>query len=69
MFPELETKRLILRKIVENDAGEILECFSDEDVLRYYGQKSLESIDQVKGIIENFSKGYEEKQLIKWGFS
>ncbi|MGI1797942.1 GNAT family N-acetyltransferase [Priestia sp. TRN 1309] len=67
MFPELETKRLILRKIVENDAGEILECFSDEDVLRYYGQKSLESIDQVKGIIKNFSKGYEEKQLIKWG--
>lgn len=45
MFPELETKRLILRKIVENDAGEILECFSDEDVLRYYGQEALESID------------------------
>ncbi len=46
MFPELETKRLILRKIVEDDAGEILECFSDEEVLRYYGQKSLESINQ-----------------------
>lgn len=67
MFPELETKRLVLRKIVENDAGEILECFSDEDVLRYYGQEALESIDQVKEIIKNFSKGYEEKQLIKWG--
>lgn len=67
MFPELETKRLIVRKIVENDAGEILECFSDEEVLRYYGQKSLESIHQVKEIIKNFSKGYEEKQLIKWG--
>ena len=67
MFPELETKQLILRKIVENDAGEILECFSNEEVLRYYGQKSLESIDQVKEIIKNFSKGYEEKRLIKWG--
>lgn len=67
MFPELETKRLILRKIVEDDAGEILECFSDEEVLRYYGQEALESINQVKGIIKNFSKGYEEKRLIKWG--
>ncbi|MGG0486491.1 GNAT family protein [Priestia aryabhattai] len=67
MFPELETKRLILRKIVEEDAPEILSCFSDGDVLRYYGQQSLESIDQVKEIIKNFSKGYEEKQLIKWG--
>ncbi|MCM3153987.1 GNAT family protein [Priestia megaterium] len=67
MFPELETKRLILRKIVEDDAGEILECFSDEEVLRYYGQKPLESINQVMEIIKNFSKGYEEKQLIKWG--
>ncbi|AXI30336.1 GNAT family N-acetyltransferase [Priestia megaterium] len=67
MFPELETKRLILRKIVEEDAPEILSCFSDGDVLRYYGQKPLETIDQVKEIIKNFSKGYEEKQLIKWG--
>lgn len=51
MFPELETKRLILRKIVEDDACEILSCFSDGDVLHYYGQKPLETIDQVKEII------------------
>ncbi|MDY0940699.1 GNAT family protein [Priestia megaterium] len=67
MFPKLETHRLLLREIVEDDAGEILKCFSDGDVLRYYGQKPLESIDQVKQIIKNFSRGYEEKQLIKWG--
>ncbi len=67
MFPELETRRLRLREIVENDVDEILKCFSDEDVLRYYGQKTLESIVQVKQIIKNFSRGYEEKQLIKWG--
>lgn len=56
MFPELETKRLILRKIVEDDAGEILECFSDEEVLRYYGQKPLESINQVLRIFPKATK-------------
>jgi ribosomal-protein-alanine N-acetyltransferase len=61
MFPELETRRLRLRKIVENDAGEILKCFSDEDVLRHYGQKPLKSIDQVKEIIKNFSRVLEQR--------
>ncbi|MGG2093587.1 GNAT family N-acetyltransferase [Bacillus sp. S13(2024)] len=67
MFPILETERLILRELIEDDAQGILNCFSNEDVLRYYGQNPLTDIEQVKNIIRNFSNNYKEKRGIKWG--
>lgn len=67
MFPILETERLILRELVEDDAQAILNCFSNEDVLRYYGQNRLTDLEQVKNIIRNFSNSYKEKRGIKWG--
>ncbi|WP_243521612.1 GNAT family N-acetyltransferase [Bacillus pseudomycoides] len=67
MFPILETERLILRELTESDAQSILNCFSNTDVLRYYGQNPLKSIDQVKQIIRNFVESYNEKHGIKCG--
>ncbi|MGE7916891.1 GNAT family N-acetyltransferase [Lysinibacillus xylanilyticus] len=67
MFPVLNTDRLILRELQINDAHAILNCFSNPDVLRHYGQNPLTSLDQVKQIINNFSKNYDEKRGIKWG--
>lgn len=67
MFPILETERLILRELVEGDALNILKCFSNPEVLRYYGQTPLTNTDQVKQIIRNFSKNFDEKRGIKWG--
>lgn len=67
MFPILETERLILRELTENDAQSVLNCFSNEDVLRYYGQNPLSSVNQVKQIIRHFAINYNEKRGIKWG--
>ncbi|MEH7403868.1 GNAT family N-acetyltransferase [Gottfriedia acidiceleris] len=67
MFPILETERIVLRELVVDDALVILNCFSNDEVLRYYGQRPLKSIEQVKQIIISFSKSFEEKSGIKWG--
>ncbi|MGE7954417.1 GNAT family N-acetyltransferase [Lysinibacillus xylanilyticus] len=67
MFPVLNTDRLMLRELKINDAQAILNCFSNPDVLRHYGQNPLTSLDQVKHIINHFSKNYDEKRGIKWG--
>ncbi len=67
MFPILYTDRLVLRELTVNDAQTILNCFSNPDVLRHYGQNPLTSLDQVRQIINNFSKNYNEKRGIKWG--
>ena len=67
MFPILHTDRLVLRELTVNDAQAILNCFSNSDVLRHYGQNPLTNLDQVRQIINNFSKNYDEKRGIKWG--
>ncbi|MFJ7928520.1 GNAT family N-acetyltransferase [Peribacillus sp. NPDC096448] len=67
MFPILETKRLVLREMAEGDAADILKCFSNPDVLRYYGQTPLTNTDQVKKLIKKFSKNFEVRHGIKWG--
>lgn len=69
MFPTLNTYRLMLRELTEEDALDILNCFSNPDVLRFYGQSPLSNQNQVKQIIRNFSMNYEEKRSIKWGIA
>ena len=67
MFPVLETDRLILREIVESDSKEIFRCFSNDELTRFYGQNSFESLEQAREIIESFALNYKEKRAIRWG--
>lgn len=67
MFPILETDRLILREIEKEDAEAIFACFSNEDLVRFYGQERLETIGQAEGFVEFFSKNYHEKRGLRWG--
>ncbi|MFJ7746948.1 GNAT family N-acetyltransferase [Peribacillus sp. NPDC097295] len=67
MFPVLETDRLILREIIESDTEEIFRCFSNDELTRFYGQDSFESLEQARGIIETFAQNYKEKRAIRWG--
>ncbi|WP_099352491.1 GNAT family N-acetyltransferase [Fredinandcohnia onubensis] len=67
MFPILETERLRLREIVHRDAQEIFNCFSNNDVTRYYGQDPLTKVEQAEQFVEFFAKNYKEKRGIRWG--
>ncbi|MED4229567.1 GNAT family protein [Neobacillus cucumis] len=67
MFPTLETERLLLREISKNDAEGIFACFSNENVTRYYGQETLESIEQAEGFVDFFANSYKDKRGIRWG--
>lgn len=67
MFPTLETERLRLKEITQDDAESIFACFSNENVTRYYGIDILENIEQAEKFIEHFSKNYIEKRGIRWG--
>ncbi|EON73041.1 GNAT family N-acetyltransferase [Lysinibacillus sphaericus] len=67
MFPTLETERLLLREIKKEDAQGIFNCFSNNDVTQFYGQDTLESVEQAEQFVEFFSKIYMEKRGIRWG--
>ncbi len=67
MFPTLETERLLLREIKKEDAQGIFNCFSNNDVTQFYGQDTLESVEQAEQFVEFFSKIHMEKRGIRWG--
>ncbi|MFT0803439.1 GNAT family N-acetyltransferase [Bacillus swezeyi] len=67
MFPNLDTERLILREITHDDAEGIFACFSNDNITRFYGQDSLETIDQARGFVDFFAKNFEEKKGMRWG--
>lgn len=67
MFPKLETERLLLRELTIEDAEGIFACFSNDDVTRYYGQETLDNIEQAERFVDFFSKSYIEKRGIRWG--
>ncbi|CAM5223467.1 hypothetical protein UACE39S_05223 [Ureibacillus acetophenoni] len=58
---------MILREITEDNAPSIFACFSNEKVTRFYGQESLETIEQAKAMVDLFAKSFEEKRGIRWG--
>lgn len=67
MFPTLETERLLLREILKDDAEGIFACFSNENVTKYYGQETLESIEQAEAFVDFFANSYKKKRGIRWG--
>ncbi|KIL48502.1 GNAT family N-acetyltransferase [Jeotgalibacillus soli] len=67
MIPTLETKRLLLREISKEDAGSIFSCFSKEDVTRYYGQETLNNIEQAEAFVDFFLNSYKDKRGVRWG--
>ncbi|OIK05395.1 GNAT family N-acetyltransferase [Bacillus sp. MUM 116] len=67
MFPTLETDRLVLRELTNEDAEGIFACFSNDDVTRFYGLETLKSIEEAEKFVDFFSKNYSEKRGIRWG--
>ncbi|QUW22043.1 GNAT family N-acetyltransferase [Sporosarcina sp. Marseille-Q4063] len=67
MFPTLETERLLLREITNEDANAIFSSFSNNEVTRYYGQDTMKNIEEAEKIIDIFATNHIEKRGIRWG--
>tara|TARA_B100000700_G_scaffold49137_1_gene51927 strand:- start:653 stop:1210 length:558 start_codon:yes stop_codon:yes gene_type:complete len=65
-FPELETSRLILNQLSEGDGIDLLEIFSDENVVKYYDIDVYESKEQSLELIEFFNNRFTENAGIRW---
>ncbi len=67
MFPKLQTDRLLLREITQSDRVDIFNCFSNEDVVKHYGQEAFTDMDQAGALIDFFSQSFRENKGIRWG--
>jgi len=68
-FPQLESERLILRRIQLKDAEAVYRIFSDPDVLRYYDIGAYTHIDQARNLIERLDTRFEQRTGIRWGIT
>lgn len=66
VFPELETVNFKLRQIIQGDSKDILEIFSDEQVVKYQGLPPMSCIEDAAGYISWADEGYNEKSLVRW---
>ncbi|MGE7908176.1 GNAT family N-acetyltransferase [Lysinibacillus xylanilyticus] len=67
MFPNLETERLILRELTQEDAESVFNCFSNEEVTRYYGLEPFKEIQQAENLVILFSNNFAGKRGVRWG--
>ena len=68
-FPNMETGRLNLRELKEEDDIDLLEIFSDSNAMKYYGMKPLETAEDTRSLINKFIDKYRNHSAIRWGIS
>lgn len=67
VFPELETDRLILRRIRPADADAIMAIFGDDAVTAFYDLETLHGMDEARELVEYFAESYFSERQIRWG--
>jgi ribosomal-protein-alanine N-acetyltransferase len=68
-FPLIETDRLILRKIVKDDANHVLKYLSDKEVMKYYGLEPFKTIHEALEEISWYESILNKKTGIRWGMT
>lgn len=65
-FPQLESKRFILREVKERDYISLYEIYSDEDAVRYQQISTMKTIEQAQKSVRAFLQGFKNKKFIRW---
>jgi ribosomal-protein-alanine N-acetyltransferase len=66
-FPILETERLILRQLRVEDAFDLYQYFSKDEVTEFYDLDSFTEVKQAQDLIMNWQEKYNDKLGILWG--
>lgn len=68
-FPRLETDRLILREISQDDRYGIFRNFSDRDVAKWFFEEPYTRIEQADEIIQAFKNEFEQGEGLTWAIT
>ncbi|ELN6934684.1 GNAT family N-acetyltransferase, partial [Vibrio navarrensis] len=64
---KIETERLILRALVEDDARDLFGIFSDHDVMKYWNSSPWVSIDEARLFIANSAQAMNSNTEVTLG--
>jgi len=65
-FPVLETSRLILDKLSQEDSTSLFELFSDNSVVQYYDLDAFTELSQASNLIAFFNSRFNENTGVRW---
>jgi len=65
-FPNLESKRFILREVQEKDYLAIYEIYSDDGTVKYQQMGVMQTMEQAQKSVQAFLRGFENKKFIRW---
>lgn len=65
-FPEIKTQRLLLRRMTETDAPELLLLRSDDSVMQYIGREKTKSLEEAKEFIQKINSSITANESIFW---
>jgi [ribosomal protein S5]-alanine N-acetyltransferase len=68
-FPELETERLLLRKITKEDTSEIYFLRSDEAILKFIGKEPAKNFQEAEDFINRINENVLANTGIMWGIT
>lgn len=68
-FPDLSTKKLLLRKMDNTDADELFKLRSDNSVMKFIGKKPMENIDEAKAFINLINDNVNNNSGINWAIT
>ena len=68
-FPEIKTGRLLLRRMTERDAKELLYLRSSEEVMKYIDRERTKSISDAKLFIDKIDASINTNNGIIWGIA
>ncbi|MGE6230819.1 GNAT family N-acetyltransferase [Paenibacillus chitinolyticus] len=66
-LPVLESSRLVLKKIGEDNLDEVFDIYDNEEVFRHCGIIPKHNKETVRSMIGHFERDFGKKSRIKWG--
>lgn len=67
--PIIETNRLILRKVTQDDARDMFSYLSDSEVVKHMGLEPYQTVEAVHEEIEWYHSILKEQTGIRWGIT
>ncbi|MGI2328387.1 GNAT family N-acetyltransferase [Planococcus sp. YIM B11945] len=69
IFPVLETERLYLRTVVEEDARSMMVYLSDPEVMKYYGLDPFEHIEEALSEVVWYQSIFKDQTGMRWAIT
>lgn len=66
-FPELQSERLLFRKILLSDAEELYLIRSNDEVMKFMDTNKMESISDAEKMIRSVEESFNSEKGINWG--